>query len=69
MALWDVGSRSRYVAFGVVALATLFIALWVSLGAALDNNYEMPTPVNISIYSPRRLIVDIIWLVLVLGWS
>ena len=67
--LWDVGSRSRCIAFGVVALATLFIALRVGLSTALDNNYEMPTPVNISIYSPRRLIIDIIWLVLVLDWT
>ena len=64
--LWSVGSRSRYVAFGVVALATLFIALRVGLSSSLYKNYEMPTPVSISIYSPRRLIIDIIWLVLVL---
>ena len=69
MALWSVGSRSRYIAFGIVALAALFIALLVGLGSGLDKNYEVPTPVIISIYSPRRLIVDIIWLVLVLGWS
>ena len=71
--LWDVGSRSRYIAFGVVALATLFISLRVGLSSVLHKNYEMPTPVNISIYqaiySPRRLIIDIIWLVLVLDWS
>ena len=69
MAIWSVGSRSRYFAFGIVALATLFIALWVGLGNGLDKNFETPTPVSILIYSPLRLIVDIIWLVLVLGRS
>ena len=56
-------------AFGIVALATLFIALWVGLGNGLDKNFETPTPVRILIYSPLCLIVDITWLVLVLGRS
>ena len=68
VALWSVGSKSRYFAFGVVALATLFIALWVGLGIGLHKNYEVPTPVSILIYSLLRLIVGIIWLVLVLYW-
>ena len=68
MALWSVGSKSRYFAFGVVALATLFIALWVGLGNGLHKNYETPTPVSIPIYSPLHLIAGIIWLVLVLDW-
>ena len=69
MAIWSVGSRSRHFAFGIVALATLFIALWVGLGNGLDKNFETPTPVSALIYSPLRLIVDITWLVLVLGRS
>ena len=48
VALWGVGSRARYVAFGVVALAALYIALWVGIGNGIDKHYETPTPVRIS---------------------
>jgi hypothetical protein len=58
--IWSVGSRARYFAFGIVALATLFVALWVGLGNGLHKNFETPTPVSISFYSPLRLITDII---------
>jgi hypothetical protein len=69
VALWRVGIGARYFAFGIVALATLYIALWVSIGNGIHKHYETPTPVCISIYSPLWLIADIVWLVLVLGWS
>jgi hypothetical protein len=42
--IWSVGSRARYFAFGIVALATLFVALWVGLGNGLHKNFETPTP-------------------------
>ena len=48
VALWGVGSRVRYVAFGVVALAALYIALWVGIGKGIHKHYETPTPVCIS---------------------
>ena len=75
MALWKLkeGTRARRFAFGVVALATLFIALWVGLGNGLDshgpNKYETPTPVRISDSLMPRLTTDTVWLVLVLDWS
>jgi hypothetical protein len=69
VAVWSVGSQARCFAFGMVGLAILFIALWVGLGNGLDKNFETPTPVSISVYSLLRPIIDIIWLVLVLGWS
>ena len=50
MALWKVGIRARRFAFGIVALASLFVALWVGLGNGLHKNYETPTPVRISVF-------------------
>ena len=65
MALWEwqEGVRARRFAFCMVALASLFVALWVGLGNGLDsrgsgNNYETPTPVRISDFSPPRLTAD-----------
>ena len=49
MARWNVGSQARGFAFGIVAVATLFDALWVGLGNGLHKNYITPTPVcNVS---------------------
>ena len=48
MALWDVGTRARHFAFGIVALASLFVALSVGLGNHLNEHFEAPTPVHIS---------------------
>ncbi|KAI0266783.1 hypothetical protein BC834DRAFT_113145 [Gloeopeniophorella convolvens] len=46
-ALWRVGSHARGVAFGVVGVACLFIALWVGIGLSIHHkNYEVPTPVS-----------------------
>jgi hypothetical protein len=47
VALWKVGIRARYFAFGMVALATLYIALWVIIGNEIHKRYETPTPVRI----------------------
>jgi hypothetical protein len=69
VALWDVGTRARHFAFGLISLATLFVALWVGLGNGIHKDFETPTPVRILIFSPFRLIADIIWIVLVLGRS
>jgi hypothetical protein len=51
VAVWNVGSRTRSFAFGIIALATLFVALWVGLGNGLHKNYETPTPVRIFRFS------------------
>ena len=49
MALRKVGIRARHFASGiVVALASLFIVLWVGYHCGLDNTFETPTPVHIS---------------------
>ena len=48
VALWNVGSRARHFAFGIVALASLFIALWVGIGNGIHKNFATPTPVHIS---------------------
>ena len=44
MARWNVGRQARSFAFGIVAVATLFDALWVGLGNGLHKNYITPTP-------------------------
>ncbi|KAI0276659.1 hypothetical protein BGY98DRAFT_1098000 [Russula aff. rugulosa BPL654] len=42
--LWQVGMYARGVALGMVSLATVFITLWVAIGAGVHRNYEVPTP-------------------------
>jgi len=44
VAIWNVGSQARRLAFGIVSLATLFIALWVGVGNGTHKNFETPTP-------------------------
>ncbi|KAI9463564.1 hypothetical protein BJY52DRAFT_921148 [Lactarius psammicola] len=44
VALWKLGTRARHFAFGIVALASLFIALWVGIGNVVHKNFETPTP-------------------------
>ena len=46
MALWEVGTRARHFAFGVIALVTFYIALWVSIGNIIHKHYETPAPVH-----------------------
>ena len=46
VALWEVGSRARHFAFGVVALVALYVALWVSIGNVIYKHYETPAPVR-----------------------
>jgi hypothetical protein len=48
VALWDVGSRARHFAFGMVALTSLFVALWVGIGNGIHKNLAAPTPVHFS---------------------
>ncbi|KAF8260675.1 hypothetical protein EI94DRAFT_884557 [Lactarius quietus] len=44
VALWNVGSRARHLAFGIVSLVTLFVAFWVGFGNGTRKNFETPTP-------------------------
>jgi len=65
VALWKVGIEARHFAFGIVALATLFIALWVGLGNGLHQNFETPTPYWCWIgphYNAERLAGEYLWL-------
>jgi hypothetical protein len=45
-ALWGVGREACTLAFGLVGVTCVFIALWVSLGNGLHKDYEAPTPVR-----------------------
>jgi hypothetical protein len=45
-ALWGVGREACMLAFSLVGLTCVFIALWVGLGNGLHRNYEAPTPVR-----------------------
>jgi cytochrome bd-type quinol oxidase subunit 2 len=56
---------ARPFAFGVVALASLFIALWVAMGNHKYRNYETPTPYWCWIspeYSRERIAGDYVWM-------
>ena len=45
-AMWRVGLQARGFAFGMVVLAWVYVALWVSIGASIHQHYETPTPVR-----------------------
>ncbi|KAH9013781.1 hypothetical protein EDB84DRAFT_1590401 [Lactarius hengduanensis] len=65
VALWKVGIGARHFAFGVVALASLFVALWVGIGNGIHKNLETPTPYWCWIgpeYGAERLAGEYIWL-------
>ena len=64
VALWKVGTRARHIAFGIIALVALYIALWVSIGNLIHRHYQSPAPVRLFFH--RCLTADIVWLVLVL---
>jgi len=64
-ALWQVGLEARGVAWGLVGSACVFVTLWVSVGASIHKNYEMPSPYWCWIsshYSRERLAGEYIWL-------
>jgi len=65
VALWRVGIRARNFAFGAVTLASLYIALWVSIGNGIHKHYETPTPYWCWIgagFEGERLAGEYIWL-------
>ncbi|KAI9463566.1 hypothetical protein BJY52DRAFT_1184586 [Lactarius psammicola] len=65
VALWDVGTRARYFAFGIVALASLFVALSVGIGNGVHKNFETPTSYWCWIgpeYGSERLAGEYVWL-------
>jgi hypothetical protein len=45
-ALWGIGINARGVAFSLVGLTCVFIALWVGIGNGIHKNYESPTLVG-----------------------
>jgi len=64
VALWSVGVRARNFAFGIVAVATLFVALWVGIGNGIHKHYETPTPYWCWIgrgFEAERLAGEYIW--------
>ncbi|KAI9442155.1 hypothetical protein H4582DRAFT_1847844 [Lactarius indigo] len=65
LALWKVGIRARRFAFGIVALASLFVALWVGIGNGIHKNFETPTPYWCWIgpeYNTERLGGEYVWI-------
>ncbi|KAN0138425.1 hypothetical protein V8E53_003888 [Lactarius tabidus] len=63
--LWKVGIGARHFAFGIVALATLYVALWVSIGNGIHKHYETPTPYWCWVgpaYKGERLAGEYVWL-------
>ncbi|KAI9442154.1 hypothetical protein H4582DRAFT_2072711 [Lactarius indigo] len=65
VALWNVGIRARHFAFGVVALTSLFIALWVGIGNGLHKDFVTPTPYWCWIspeYKLERLAGEYVWM-------
>ncbi|KAI9453542.1 hypothetical protein BJY52DRAFT_1088953, partial [Lactarius psammicola] len=65
VALWKVGIRARHFAFGIVALTSLFVGLWVGIGNGVHKNFETPTPywcwIN-SKYNVERLGGEYVWI-------
>jgi O-antigen ligase len=51
-ALWLTGIEARSLAFGLVGLACIFIALWVGIGNGVHKEYEAPSPVGYFICYP-----------------
>jgi hypothetical protein len=44
--MWNLGTKARGFALGLVVLAFIFSALWVGIGAGINKHYETPTPVR-----------------------
>ncbi|KAI9435758.1 hypothetical protein H4582DRAFT_2168107, partial [Lactarius indigo] len=65
VALWNVGARACRFAFGIVALASLFNALWVVVGNHVHKNFETPTPYWCWVgpeYKLERLAGEYVWI-------
>ncbi|KAH9002018.1 hypothetical protein EDB86DRAFT_3074362 [Lactarius hatsudake] len=73
VALWKVKIiKSRCFAFGMVALASLFVVLWVGIGNGIHKDLEAPTPYWCWIgagYGAERLAGEYIWLWIALSAS
>jgi len=72
VALWDVGSRARHFAFGIVALISLFVALSVGISNGIHKNFATPTPYWCWIspeYKPERLAGEYVWIWIALSAS
>jgi hypothetical protein len=44
--MWNIGTKARGFALGLVVLAFSFSALWVGIGTGIHKRYETPTPVR-----------------------
>ncbi|KAH9061347.1 hypothetical protein EDB87DRAFT_1560456 [Lactarius vividus] len=65
VALWKVGIGARHFAFGMVAVASLFVALWVGIANGIHKNFEAPTPYWCWIgpeYDAERLGGEYVWI-------
>ncbi|KAH9176402.1 hypothetical protein EDB89DRAFT_1903194 [Lactarius sanguifluus] len=65
VALWNIGIQARHFAFGTVALASLFTALWVGIGNGVHKNFVTPTPYWCWIspeYKLERLAGEYVWM-------
>ncbi|KAH9061349.1 hypothetical protein EDB87DRAFT_1560305 [Lactarius vividus] len=73
VALWNVKIiEARRFAFVIVALASLFVVLWVGIGNGIHKDFEAPTPYWCWIgdnYSAERLAGEYIWLWIALSAS
>ncbi|KAH9040681.1 hypothetical protein EDB85DRAFT_2169481 [Lactarius pseudohatsudake] len=73
VALWEVKFiDARRFAFGMVALASLFVVLWVGIGNGIHKDLEVPTPYWCWIadkYKLERLAGEYIWLWIALSAS
>ncbi|KAH8990580.1 hypothetical protein EDB92DRAFT_1946522 [Lactarius akahatsu] len=73
VALWEVKFiEARRFAFGMVALASLFVVLWVGIGNGIHKDLEAPTPYWCWIgdkYNLERLAGEYIWLWIALSAS
>jgi hypothetical protein len=45
-ALWGTGIKARGVAFGLVSLTCVYIALWVGINSLIHQDFVAPTPVG-----------------------
>ncbi|KAH9052528.1 hypothetical protein EDB87DRAFT_1570446 [Lactarius vividus] len=64
-ALWGIGAQARSFAFGIVALASLFVVLSVGISNGIHKDLEIPTPYWCWIgpkYTGERLAGEYVWM-------
>jgi len=71
-ALWRTGIEARSLAFGLVGLTCIFIALWVGIGNGRHKNFDVPSPYWCWIspqFNAERLAGEYVWMWLALFTS